>query len=224
MSGFGSGKKDKKDKRRRLPASASVAVADDKDKQSSGFFRSGGKDSDDADYPQKKMSNIFQNAILPLDFRKGKVVQGTLVYVAAEVLVSKVLRKLMKADNKGFMELAAVHTISLGLMGGTTAVFDKKEGWGSKEFSKKIKGGAMGIPALFVAQYIYNTFGKGFHMPFWSMRDALIMAAAKILTRPLLAMVYDKSKFTQNALDAQQLAEDMQVKASSFKSKKTASV
>ena len=221
MSGFGSGKKDK-DKRRRLPASASVAVLkDDKEKQSSGFFRSGGKDSTNKDYPESKMSNIFKNAILPLDFRKGKVVQGTLVYVAAEVLVSKLLRKIMKADNKGFMELAAVHTVSLGLMGGTTAVFDKKEGWGSKEFSKKIKGGAMGIPALFVAQYIYNTFGKGFHMPFWSMRDALIMAAAKILTRPLLAMVYDKSKFTQNALDAQQLAEDMQVRASSFKSKKT---
>ena len=175
-SGSGSGKKDKESK-------GSRRLAGD-DKKQSGFFRSGGKDSDDADYPQKKMSNIFQNAILPLDFRKGKVVQGTLVYVAAEVLVSKILRKLMKADNKSVMELAAVHTVSLGLMGGTTAVFSKEEGWGSKEFSKKIKGGAMGIPALFVAQYIYNTFGKGFHMPFWSMRDALIMAAAKILPRP----------------------------------------
>ena len=77
----------------------------------------------------------------------------------------------------------------------------------------------MGIPALFIAQYVYNTFGKGFHMPFWSMKDALIMAAAKILTRPLLSMVYDKSKFTQNALDAQSFAEQLQVKASNFGSK-----
>ena len=120
----------------------------------------------------------------------------------------------MRADNKSVMELAAVHTISLGLMGGTTAVFSMEDGYGAKDFSKKIKGGAMGIPALFVAQYVYNTFGRGFHMPFWSMKDALIMAAAKILTRPLLAMVYDKSQFTQNALDAQALMEDMQVRAS----------
>ena len=117
-----------------------------------------------------------------------------------------------------------MHTVSLGIMGGTTAVFGKEEGWGSDEFSKKIKQGAAGIPALFIAQYIYNTFGKGFHMPFWSMKDALIMAAAKILTRPLLAMVYDKSQFTQNALDAQALMEDMQVRASSFASKKKATV
>ena len=182
-------------------------------------FRSGSKGSEDTDYPAKKMSNIFKNAILPLDFRKGKVVQGTVLYVAAEVLVAKVLRKIMKADNKSVMELAAVHTISLGFMGGTSAIFKKKEGWGTKKFADKLKEGAMGIPAVFIAQYVYNTFGKGFHMPFWSMKDALIMAAAKILTRPLLAMVYDKSKFTQNALDAQQLLEDEQVRASNFKSK-----
>ena len=217
-SGSGSGKTKgtEEDAERRLRRLTST-----EDKNKSGFFRSGGKDSDDEDYPNKKMSNIFKNAILPLDFRKGKVVQGTLVYVAAEVLVSKVLRRIMKADNKTVMELAAVHTISLGIMGGTSAVFSMEDGYGSEDFSKKIKGGAMGIPALFVAQYIYNTFGKGFHMPFWSMKDALIMAAAKILTRPLLAMVYDKSKFTQNALDAQTLAEHLQVKASNFGSKKS---
>jgi hypothetical protein len=214
-SGSGSGKKKAAEEShlRRLAG---------KDKKSSGFFKSGDKASDDRDYPNQKMSNIFKNAILPLDFRKGKVVQGTLVYVAAEVLVSKVLRRIMKADNKSVMELAAVHTISLGVMGGTTAVFTKEDGYGADDFSKKIKGGAMGIPAVFIGQYIYNTFGKGFHMPFWSMKDALIMAAAKILTRPLLAMVYDKSKFTQNALDAQGLLEDMQVRASTFKKKKKA--
>ena len=185
----------------------------------SGFFRSGGNKSDDADFPNKKMSNIFKNAILPLDFRKGKVVQGTILYVATEVLVAKILRRIMKAENKSIMELAAVHTISLGFMGGTTAIFKKEEGWGSKNISDQVKAGAMGIPAVFIAQYVYNTFGKGFHLPFWSMKDALIMAAAKILTRPLLGMVYDKSKFTQNALDAQQLLEDEQIRASNFRSK-----
>ena len=189
----------------------------------SSWFSSGDastKAQTDLDYPNKTFTNIFSNAIAPLDFRKGKVVQGTALYVAAEVAVSKVLRKIMRADNKGFMELAAVHTVSLGLMGGFTVAMSDGDSYGAENFTSKIKGGAMGIPAVFIAQYVYNTFGRGFHMPFWSMKDALIMAAAKILTRPLLAMVYDKSKFTQNALDAQTLAEHLQVKASTFKSKK----
>ena len=190
----------------------------------SSWFQSGAasdKAKTDRDYPNKTFTNIFSNAIAPLDFRKGKVVQGTALYVAAEVAVSKVLRKIMRADNKGYMELVAVHTVSLGLMGGITGAMSDGDSYGAKDFTSKIKGGAMGIPALFVAQYIYNTFGKGFHMPFWSMKDALIMAAAKILTRPILSMLYDKSQFTQNALDGQALLENMQARASNFKSKTT---
>ena len=35
-----------------------------------------------------------------------------------------------------------MHTVSLGIMGGTSAIF-KKKGWGTKKFSSKVKEGAM---------------------------------------------------------------------------------
>ena len=40
-------------------------------------------------------TNIATNVILPFDFRRTKLVLGTLEYIAAEVVVSKFLRKLM---------------------------------------------------------------------------------------------------------------------------------
>ena len=41
-----------------------------------------------------------------------------------------------------------------------------------------------------MAQYITNTALKGLHVPKLSIRDILITAASKILTRPLLTYVY----------------------------------
>ena len=127
----------------------------------------------------------------------------------------------MGADNKGVMELATVHTLSVGLMGGLGSALNNPEQgpvqYGEKSITRHITQGAKGIPALFLAQYIYQTFFSGFSMTFWSMKDALIMAAAKILTRPIPAKLYGKNKFLQNSLDAQQFLEWNQNKFSNFR-------
>ena len=70
----------------------------DADNNGSGFFRSGSRGRwrelpEDVEHLQECHPS-------------GKVIQGTIVYVAAEVLVAKVLCKIMKADNKSIMELA----------------------------------------------------------------------------------------------------------------------
>ena len=121
----------------------------------------------------------------------------------------------MGADNKGVMELATVHTLSVGLMGGLGSALNNPEQgpvqYGEKSITRHITQGAKGIPALFLAQYIYQTFFSGFSMTFWSMKDALIMAAAKILTRPIAAkLLYNNVKFIQGALDNQHIMESLQ--------------
>ena len=172
----------------------------------SGFVRRSDRQKDD---DSQKMSNIFKNAIRPIS--SGPQIKGTLTYVALEVAVSKLLRTIMKADNKTVTELAVVHSISLGLMGGTGAALNNPGEtvlpYGEKSSRRQIMQGAKGIPALYLAQYIYQTFFNGFSMTFWSVKDALIMAAAKILTRPIAAKLYGKNKFLQNSLDAQQFLE-----------------
>ena len=180
----------------------------------SGIFRRAKNSPKEAN----KVSNVFKNAILPIS--SGAMVKGSAVYVALEVAVSKILRMVMGADNKGFIELAVVHTMSLALMGGVGASMqstgESVTPYGEKKVSQHIKQGMKGVPALFLANYIYNTFFYGFYQGSFSTKNLLIMAAAKILTRPIASKVYPMSKFTQNAFDAQQLMETAQGLASNF--------
>ena len=193
------------------------AVSGKDRKGKSGIFRR----PDNWDKKDDKVSSIVKNAIAPINPKKSKVLQGSVIYVALEVAVSKLLRTIMRADNKTIAELAAVHTVSLGLMGGTGAAITNPQEtvvpYGTKSVKQHIKQGAKGIPALFLAQYVYNTFFYGFTLSHFTMKDALIMAAAKVLTRPIASKLYPRAKFIQNGLDAQQLLEECQMKASNFR-------
>ena len=44
------------------------------------------------------------------------------------------------------------------------------------------------VPAVWAAEYIVNTSTVGFHVPKPVIRDALITAASKMLTKPLIGM------------------------------------
>ena len=80
--------------------------------------------------------------------------------------------------------------------------------------------GAKGIPAVLVAQYIIDSISKGFHAPWFNMKDLLITAGTKALTRPLIGFVY---KYLPNdARDNLEIVEhlvQLQRNASSLKSK-----
>ena len=182
----------------------------------SGIIRTPANDPPDSNSPV----NVAMNSIAPLDPRTPKVLQGTVTYVALEVAVSKLLRMIMGGNNKSYMELAAVHTISLGLMGGVSAAFSTPGSvtipFGVERTMAHVQQGAKGIPAMFIAQYVYNTFFSGFRMSFFSIKDALIMGAAKILTRPIAAQLHQRIKFMQNGLEGQQLLEEAQGLASNF--------
>ena len=182
----------------------------------SGIFR-----QPDAWKGDTSFMNVFRNAVDPINPQKPKVVQGTVIYVALEVAISKLLRKIMSADSKSIAELAIVHTASLGIMGGVgTALNNPRESvnpYGAKKIMRHVNQGAKGVLAVFLAQYIYNVFFYGPASSFFSMKDALIIAAAKILTRPIASKLYDKAKFIQNGLDAQQMLEEAQGVASNFR-------
>ena len=151
------------------------------------------KKKDDGDY-----LNILMNIDLPYDFRRTKLLLGSLEYIAFEVVVAKMVRKLMKADNLGWLRLAYIHALSLPFMGGAAGFFDEQEGYiGPKTedqkpvgFTDHLTDGAKGIPAVLLAQWILNSFSKGFHVPWFNMKDLLITAATKTLTRPIVGFVY----------------------------------
>ena len=143
-------------------------------------------------------TNVLTNVITPFDPRRTALLMGSLEYIAAEVVVSKVVRKIIGADNKGWLELAYVHALSLPFMGGTAAFFDQQAGYtGNDKDGKKVTAtthfmdGAKGIPAVLIAQYIIASISKGFHAPWFNMKDLLITAGSKAITRPIIGFIYE---------------------------------
>ena len=143
--------------------------------------------------------DVFKNASNPY-IASTRIFAGNAQLVTAEVIVSKLLRKILGMSNRSFGYLAAVHAASLPLIGGMQAPFSRPVGYGPPAFysaSKDttvgtnldiIKGAAASVPAVWAAEYIVNTSGVGFHVPRPSIRDALMTAASKMLTRPLIGM------------------------------------
>jgi hypothetical protein len=142
-------------------------------------------------------TNILTNVVLPFDPRRTKLLLGTLEYIAAEVIVAKVVRKIMRADNKGWLQLAYVHALSMPFLGGAAGFFDPQEQYTGNDskgkkigFATQLWDGAKGIPAVILAQYIVESFAKGFHAPWFNFKDLLITAGSKALTRPLVGFIY----------------------------------
>ena len=142
--------------------------------------------------------NIMTNVVLPFDPRRTKLLLGSLEYIAFEVLIAKMLRKLIRADTLGWDELAYIHALSLPFMGGAAGFFNPQDGYDGNRtsdskpvaFTDQLMDGGKGIPAVLLAQWILNSFSKGFHVPWFNMKDLLITAATKTLTRPIVGFVY----------------------------------
>ena len=132
--------------------------------------------------------NMLGNAILPFDIRKGKLVFGSIEYVAVEVLVSAIVRNFMKAP-RTWKDLVLVHSISLPFLGGASGFMDPP-GEYSAGWATQFTDGAKGIPAVLLAEWVLATYYKGFHFPWFGMKDLLITAGAKTISRPISAAFY----------------------------------
>ena len=139
------------------------------------------------------VKNVFNNGIAAVDFRKAKQLIGTVEYVAAEVLVSKVIRAVLKMENRGIFDLAFIHLLSIPFMGGIAAPFGNVRAIGATGgYGQAAVDGAKGIPGVLIAQWIIATASKGFHFPWFNLKDLLITAGSKALSRPLVYSVSDK--------------------------------
>ena len=164
------------------------------------------------------VQNVFWNGILPYDVRKTGLVIGCAQLVAIEVVVSKIIRKVLGMGGRGVMELALIHVISLPFLGGVGGFFDTPGALGGEEVSDSFKNGAKAVPAVFLAQYIVNTGTSGFHIPKVSMKEILVTAASKLLSRPLIVMMYPKlHKTLQKNFDLWNAMEQNQNQASNLK-------
>ena len=137
--------------------------------------------------------NVIDNAIAPVDFRNTGQLIGTAEYVAVEVLVSKMVRTILKMEDRGIGELAAIHVLSIPFLGGAGAPFGPIAPFsGQNSYQQALMDGAKGVPAVLLAQWVLATSTKGFHLPWFSIKDILVTAGSKAISRPLVYSIIDK--------------------------------
>ena len=121
----------------------------------------------------------------------GTLVVGNAQIVAMEVVVSKLMRWLLKSESRSILYLTGVHAASQAFLGGFSGFFeDQKYLAQGPTTMEALMDGAKGIPGLFAAQYVVNTASTGLHFPKLSFKDVLITAASKAITRPIINLAY----------------------------------
>ena len=135
-----------------------------------------------------QLSNIAANAAAPV-MDQGLVL-GSVEYVLLEAAVSMLLRRVIKAARRPFLEEVVLHTISLPFLGGLGVPFGKA-GNPREPYTRQFIDGTKGIPAVFLAQYVQATGQKGFHLPSLNVNDIVITAIAKTITRPITKTIFD---------------------------------
>ncbi len=133
---------------------------------------------------------VFDNVVEPVDPRTASIGKylGEFETVAVEVAVSKLLRWLLKIQQRSIADLYVLHATSQGLIGGFGAIVFEAPSHidGNGTFFGGLADGAKGIPALIAAQYVVNTAARGLHIPSFSFKDLLLTGSSKALSRPLL--------------------------------------
>ena len=166
------------------------------------------------------ITNVLNNTILPFDIRKSDLLGGSLQLITVEVLVAKVIRKILGMGNRGILELAFIHAVSLPMMGGFQSAFGKVRNYGEMSPSEAFQDGAKGIPAVFAAQYITGVANRGFTIPKVSVKEMLVTAASKMLSKPLINVVFEKlPKAVKDNFVIENLMEQKQADASNLKMK-----
>ena len=141
--------------------------------------------------PKEEFMNIVETAVTPIDLRKSEVVFGAAEYVFFEVFTHWMLMYFLKFEKRSFVELAAIHTVSLPFIGGMGAFMEFHDARGYEApWGAIVADGSKGVPAVFAAQYLVNTALRGIHAPSIKFKEVLTTIAAKILSRVLLSSGY----------------------------------
>ena len=134
------------------------------------------------------MSNALYNTILPFNFNKENVVPGFLEVIALEVIVSKIIRRGLRMEDRSILSLAAIHAISQPMMGGMVAgISDEtlKTLNDTTTYMEALTDGFKQVPPVYAAEYIVGVAQGGLGMPKPNIRSALLTAASKAITRPI---------------------------------------
>ena len=133
--------------------------------------------------------DVVNNATAPY-LTNTNAAAGNAQRIVLEVLTSKILRKVLRMQDRSFLYLAMVHGLSMPMIGGFAGALVGPGALTDPDMDQ-LKAAAASVPAVYASEYVINTSSVGFHVPRPNLRDALVTAAAKVLTRPLISYTID---------------------------------
>ena len=128
------------------------------------------------------LKRIFFNGTAPLTDDDGGAIVGTGIKAGQEVIYSKIIRKVMKADNKSWTNLALFSILTAAFDEGLGAWYGEHKTPDQQGFGDVAKEFPRPVLSCLAINYIMNTAGgMGFHNPMRSFgfRELLIQLAAK---------------------------------------------
>ena len=129
-----------------------------------------------------------------------------LVHVVPEVAIGYIIQRMFGKKNDSILEMTAIHTLSIPFIGSMGYLVAPDSHPNEKaEWSKQFQAGLAGVPAVVIGRYILSVFeGKGFFQKGgWDMRQFLVAATSKIITRPVIsALTYNMDPGTLSQLYA----------------------
>ena len=136
-------------------------------------------------------TNIIENAVTVVDFRRGSQVGGAAEYILIETLISYIIRYFIKSEKRSILELLMIHAGSIPFVGGMAGFVDANHPLGYEApIGEQFSAGSKGVPAVFLSEYLVYTAMNGFHIPSIGFKDVLITTASKTISRPILSVLY----------------------------------
>ena len=140
----------------------------------------------------KGYSNAFWNVLEPL--MNGKQIQGTVEYVAIEVLVGQAIRRIAFGLPYNWMAAAETHLYSVPLIGQLNfgeeyapLVRDPKN---KVELTQEVTNGAKKIPAVLGGYIAHKIRTDGVRIPQFANKEVFALMLGKMISRPLTAYIF----------------------------------
>ena len=148
------------------------------------------------------IGRVVWNLTAPVTDDGGGIIKGTGIKAGQEVIYSKIIRKILKADNKSWMHLVLFSLV--------TAAFDEGLGawWGDHKFPDDqgvmdvLKEFPRPVLSCLAVNYVFASTSLGIHNPLKSIgfKELLIMLAAKDAAEAGNAVLYKNVDSTRDAI------------------------
>ena len=141
---------------------------------------------------EKGYSNAFWNTLENL--RSGKGIQGTLEYVAIEVLIGQAIRKIIFGLPYNWMDAAETHLYSVPMIGqmnfGQPFAVPDRTGKEPSKAMDNMTDGAKAIPGVLVGYIAHKVRENGIQIPAFANKEVLALMMGKVLSRVLKGFVF----------------------------------